>query len=68
MDDNQETKIHLSKEIVELNLISCIGIDEKKHRCISWEDKCLCGVKVLHKNPSPELEMKYMFSCYECTY
>ena len=68
MDDKHEIMKNMSKEEKETNTLPCIGVDNKKHICISWENVCLCGVKVLHKNPSIELSSKYYFSCYECTY
>lgn len=65
MNDRQEQDIFNSDES---NILCCIGVDGKRHRCIAWEDTCLCGVKILHKNPSQQLETKYIYSCYECTY
>ncbi|QQG33872.1 hypothetical protein ZPAH1_orf00110 [Aeromonas phage ZPAH1] len=58
----------MTKEEIENNLIRCIGVDNKKHRCLPWEDTCLCGVPIKIKNPDQRQESKYMFSCYECTY
>lgn len=48
------------------DIIDCIGIDRKQHRCYRWADVTLCGVKVLRKK-----YLKYdwqLFSCYPCTY
>ncbi|AFN39240.1 hypothetical protein F485_gp142 [Aeromonas phage CC2] len=59
---------NMTKQEIRENLIRCIGVDNKKHRCLPWEDNCLCGVRVKIKNPNEKQESKYEFSCYECTY
>lgn len=60
-----------SKEKIDKsNLLRCIGVDDKFHVCVSWENKCLCGVPVKIKNPDDKIynKRKYIFSCYKCTY
>jgi len=50
-----------------LNKIDCIGVDEKIHICLPWEDKTKCGIKVKMKVvKGPDYAKR--FSCYECTY
>lgn len=62
MNENQELD-----EILENNTITCIGVDKKIHRCIAWDVKCLCGIKISIKNP-PDSLLVGKFSCYHCTY
>ena len=47
--------------------INCIGVDDKLHCCLPWEDKCQCGVKVKSKIVGFHDWVK-KFSCYECDY
>ncbi|ADQ53361.1 hypothetical protein 65p353 [Aeromonas phage 65] len=35
--------------------LPCIGVDGKHHTCLAWESVCLCGIKILHKNPDDKL-------------
>jgi len=53
-----------SKEKQEIN---CIGIDNKLHVCLPWENKTKCGLKVKIKIVK-DLDYIKRFSCYECTY
>ena len=47
--------------------IPCIGVDEKLHVCLPWENVTKCGIKVQKKTvKSKDWHTKY--SCYECTY
>lgn len=51
----------------EEHYINCIGVDDKLHVCLPWEDKCKCGITVKNKEvKSQDWTTKY--SCYECTY
>ena len=55
-------------EAQEANLIDCIGKDNLRHVCVSWEDETICGVEVKHKNPNLNMLVKYTYSCWSCTY
>ena len=48
-------------------LIRCIGQDRKIHMCYPWEDKTICGIKIIKKIIKP-YDYKNKFFCYECTY
>jgi hypothetical protein len=47
-------------------LIECIGVDNKRHVCLSDSDTCKCGVKVKRKKLRKN-DYK-LFSCYACIY
>ena len=47
--------------------INCLGIDRKLHMCYPWEDKTMCGIKILNKKLTA-VDIVYRLSCYECTY
>jgi hypothetical protein len=49
-----------------LNLIDCVGVDNKRHQMISWEDKCLCGMAIKHKRAITNGKMNFDCNCYEC--
>jgi len=49
------------------HLISCIGVDRKKHVCYPWKDVTECGVKILKKKLT-DSDYTEHFGCYECTY
>lgn len=47
-------------------LVSCIGVDNRQHVCLSESDTCKCGVKIRRKKLLKNDHLLY--SCYECTY
>ena len=51
-------------EIEASNLIYCVGVDGLNHRCVSWEDKTLCGMRIKQKNQ----DTFDRYSCFHCTY
>jgi len=48
-------------------VINCVGVDDKLHVCLPWDDKTFCGEKIKNKKVKPE-DFLLRFSCYECTY
>ena len=47
--------------------INCVGVDDKLHICLPWEDKCKCGIKVKSKRVTFQ-DWGKKYSCYECDY
>ena len=50
-----------------MNVINCIGVDNNRHKCISWKDETLCGKPILKKGDN-ENYTKYPYHCFECDY
>lgn len=46
------------------NIIECIGVDDKRHVCVAWEDTTLCGVNIKKKGD----DKLHRYSCFYCTY
>lgn len=56
----------MTKPDNHITLISCIGVDNKKHVCEPYKETTKCGVKVKRKK---ELKNDHkLLGCYECTY
>jgi hypothetical protein len=51
----------------EVMAFSCVGIDERLHRCKADESKTLCGINIKNKKPKKR-DFETRFSCYECSY
>jgi len=47
--------------------INCIGVDEKLHMCLPWQDITLCGMRVKIKTVK-DFDWANRVSCYECTF
>lgn len=45
--------------------IECIGVDEKRHLCVPWENKTICGIPIKHKSVT-DSEVIKLFCCAEC--
>ena len=66
------SKFKINKIIIDINVctnmnvIDCIGVDNKKHKCVSWENQALCGTHIKHKMLKRNDNLRY--SCYECCY
>ena len=44
--------------------ITCIGVDEKLHKCTPQADVCKCGVAIKSKKLNKNDYKRY--SCYDC--
>jgi len=55
-----------------IEMIKVVGIDRKYHMSKSYENVCLCGIKILTKKENDVygngLSEGLIYSCYECTY
>ena len=57
----------MSIEIKEKDYITCLGVDDKIHIFLPWENNTKCGVVVKNKKEET-IQFHLKFSCYECTY
>ena len=48
-----------------VNTLDCIGVDERIHHCIPWEDHALCGVEVKRKSVV-DSDWSSKFNCWNC--
>jgi hypothetical protein len=62
MIDNSSAHVKL------LNMLECIGVDNRRHFCISHEDTTLCGIKVKSKKDhmTGYHEDHVHYHCYQC--
>ena len=49
-------------------MVSCIGVDNKRHFCFPWATECICGCIIKKKNPTEKELNKAHFTCIECTW
>jgi len=67
-DYQKDLEHHYDLSMIEsMNIIDCIGVDGKRHRCVSWKDKTLCGKGIIKKGDNDNYD-KYPYTCYECAY
>ncbi len=59
MNNSPERSAH----IMLLNIQDCLGIDGRRHSCVSWEDTALCGVAVKSKK---QFSTEDKYDCYRC--
>lgn len=52
-----------SAHITLLNIQDCLGVDDRRHSCVPWEDTALCGVVIKSKKP---FSMEERYDCYRC--
>jgi len=45
--------------------IPCIGVDNKIHYCLPWDDITICGIKVIKKNVT-DIDFGIKYTCYDC--
>jgi len=57
-----------SAHVILLNMLECIGIDNRRHFCVSHEDSTLCGVKVKSKKDrmTGYHDDHVHYNCYKC--
>ncbi|MFA5405366.1 MAG: hypothetical protein WC358_10570 [Ignavibacteria bacterium] len=57
-----------SAHVILLNMLECIGIDNRRHFCVSHEDTTLCGVKVKSKKDrmTGYHDDHFHYNCYKC--
>ena len=51
----------------DVYLVECLGKDRKRHLCLPFEDKTICGCEIFKKQVN-EYDILNNFACYECLY
>ena len=49
-----------------MTIISCLGIDGKRHKCYPESKECLCGMRIDSKDQN-KLNSKFKHDCYKCS-
>ena len=49
-----------------MTIISCLGIDGKRHKCYPESKECLCGMRIDSKDQN-KLNLKLKYDCHKCS-